>query len=129
MSTRDLHDLPTVDLVKEIARRSEALVKAQLQLAKTELRADLVAEKKMIGGLGASGVAALTGLNLLLVSVVFALSSRMPGWLAALIVAGFMLLVAAIAGAFGWHERVQRPLARTRHAIEEEVKWTKEKMA
>jgi hypothetical protein len=129
MNANDLHHLSTVDLVKEIARRSEDLVKAQLALAKNELRADLAAEKKMIGGLGGASVAALTALNLLLVSVVFALSSRMAGWLAALIVAGFMLLVAAVAGAFGWHERVPRPLARTRHAIEEDVRWTKEKMA
>ena len=122
-------DLSTPDLVKEIAHQVQRLVTAQLTLAKAELRADLTREKKMASHLGVAAVALLATVNLLLVAGVFALASVLPAWAAALCAAGATLLVAAILGSIGWKSRVRRPLARTRDALDQDVKWTKEKMA
>jgi hypothetical protein len=123
------HDLSTVDLLKEIAVQSQNLVKAQVALAKAELRADLAAEKKMAGSLGVAAVAALTGINMLLVAAILALATRIPGWLAALIVSGIVLLGGGLAAGLGWQKRVRRPLSTSRDEVREDVKWTKEKLA
>lgn len=121
--------LPTGDLIKQIASEVRLLAKTQIDLAKVELRADLKRELAMITGLGVAVVAALIAVNLLLVTAVLALSLIVPGWVAGLIVSGFVLLVAVTAGVIGWSKRVRTPLERTRRELKEDVHWTKERMA
>lgn len=121
--------MSTIELVKEISAQGEQLIKAQLALAKAELRSNVVNEAKMAAGLGVSALAALIVVTLLLVTVVLALATVMPGWAAGLVVSGAMLAVAAVAGAVGWSKRVKNPLSRTRHELKEDVKWTKERVA
>jgi len=121
--------LSTIELIKAITNDVERLVKAQLALAKAEVKADLASEGKMVAGLGVAAVAGLLALNLLFVTAILALATVLPAWVAGLVVSGAVLLVAAIAGIIGWGKRVRHPLARTRHEIQEDVKWTKERMA
>ena len=121
--------LSTIELMKAITSDVERLVKAQIALAKAEVRADLASEGKMVAGLGVAAVAGLLAVNLLFVTAILALASVMPAWGAGLIVSGAVLLVAAMAGVIGWGKRVRHPLARTRHELQEDVKWTKERMA
>ena len=104
------------------------LAKKQFELATTELRADLQSEATAAGGLGIAALAALAGLNLLLVTGVLGLSQLMPGWLAGLVVSGAVLLVAAVLGLVSWRRRVQKPLARTRATLEEDVRFAKERL-
>lgn len=122
-------ELSTAELVKETAHQLRELVGTQIELAKTELRADLAGEKKMIAGLGTAALAALTGVNMLLVTAILAMGTRMPGWVAGLLVSAFVLLVAGVAAAIGWKKRVHKPMARLRHALREDVRWTREKLA
>jgi O-antigen/teichoic acid export membrane protein len=75
-----------------------------------------------------AAVAALLMLNLLLVAAVFALLPYVAGWLAALAMAGVMLLVALVAGAIGWRHHVTRPLDRTRRTLTEDLRWAKEEL-
>jgi len=117
------------ELVKTVVGQVGELVKTQIALATTEAKADLRAELGAATGLGVAAVAGLAALNLLLVAAVFALALVMPGWAAALVVFGAVALVAVVAGVTGWGKRVKNPLARTRHALEEDVQWTKEKIA
>jgi hypothetical protein len=121
--------LSTPALLKEITHQAQRLVTAQIDLAKAELRADLSREESMVAGLGVAAAAGLMTVNLLLVTAVFALSSVLPGWAAGLCVSGAVLLVAVIAGVVGWGKRVRRPLARTRHELDQDVKFAKERMA
>jgi len=44
-------------------------------------------------------------------------------------VSGVAGLAAVIAGLLGWRKRVQKPMAKTRRELKEDVKWTKERMA
>ena len=126
---RALEGLSAGELVKEITGQIGLLAKKQIELATSELRADVAAELAMVGGLGIAAISAILGLAVLLVAGVFALSLVMPGWQAGLIVGGGMLLIAGIAAAVGWSKRARSPLRRTRRTMKENVQWTKEKMA
>jgi uncharacterized membrane protein YqjE len=121
--------MSTPALIKEIGHQVTLLAKTELELAKTELRANLKAEVAAATGLGIAGVAALVATNLLLVTGVLALAQLMPAWAAGLIVSGAVLVVAAGAAAMGWSRRVRRPLEETRRELKEDVQWTKERVA
>ena len=111
--------LSTPELVKELAAHLGTLVRKQIELAKAELRADLRAEILTARTLGIAALAALIAVNLLLVTAALVLSLMMPAWLAGLIVTGFALAVAAVTAGIGW----------SRHALEEDVRLTKERLA
>lgn len=118
----------TGELVGQLATQTAALVEKQVALAKAEVRADLKNEIKAAEGLGVAGICALAALNMLLVSVAFALSEAVGGWTAALIVAGAMLAIGAIAGAIGWGKRVKKPFEKTQRTLKEDAQWAKERM-
>jgi hypothetical protein len=67
-------------------------------------------------------------LNLLLVAIVLALAETMGGLTAALIVAGVVLAIGAVAAVMGWSKRVRRPLDRTQRTLQEDAQWAKERM-
>jgi hypothetical protein len=121
--------LSTAELIKEITREVGVLVRKQIELAKAELREDVRAEAVAAGGLGVGAIAALLALNMIFVTIALALARVMPGWAAGLIVTGFLLGIAAIAALVGWSKRVRTPLERTRRSLQEDIKWTKERLA
>jgi uncharacterized membrane protein YqjE len=118
----------TGELVGKLAAETTELVKKQLELAKAEIRADLKSEIKVAEGLGLAGICAMATLNLLLVAIVLALGEAVGGWAAALIVAGVMLSIGAVAAVVGWGKRVKRPLDRTQKTLKEDARWAKERM-
>jgi Putative Actinobacterial Holin-X, holin superfamily III len=120
--------LPSTQLVAETAREAVALLKAQVELAKTELKEDLRSEAAAAKGLSVALLAAICVVNLLLVTGAVALAQVLPLWAALLIVAGTVLLIAGIAAALGW-KRIHAPLQRTRKTLEEDVRWVKERIA
>ncbi len=121
--------LATGTLMKEIASGVERLAKKQVELAKTELRADLKKEARVAGGLGVAALAALITVNLLLVTAALALSLVMPAWGAGLVVSGFTLLVAAVVGLVSWSGRVRQPMSRTRRTLKDDVTRVREQLA
>lgn len=116
-------------LVGDITTKVTQLAKKEIELAKTELKADLKQEVAMAAGLGIAGVCALITVNLLCVAAVLGLATVMPGWGAAFVVAGIVLAIGTIAGFVGWAKRVKEPLQATRRSIKEDVQWTREKIA
>lgn len=88
-----LADIPT--LVTDLVQR-------EIELVKTEL----VAKLKALGigaGLLVGAVIVLLGmLGVLLTAAILALSQIMPGWLAALLVAAVLFILAVILGAIGY---------------------------
>ena len=121
--------LSTRELLADITSKVSLLVKKEVELATTEVKADLGKELSMVKALAAAVVAGLLGLNMLLVAAVFALALKMPGWVAALMIGGVVLLVAAILASIGWSRRVTSPLAMTRKTLKEDVQWAKERVA
>jgi uncharacterized membrane protein YqjE len=122
-------DLSTAALVKEIGAEVSHLAQKQLELAMTEVKADLKREAGAAAGLSIATIFGLVALNLLFVSAALALASWMPAWAAGLIVAGLTLVIALAIGLTAWNGRVVDPLARTRRSIKEDVRWSKEKLA
>lgn len=125
----DEKDLSTVELVKEITHQVSDLAKKQIELAKSELRADVRTELATIGGLAGAAAAGLITLTLLFVTLIFALTRKLPGWEAGLIVSGFTLGIALIAGLVAWGHRVRSPLSRSRHALQQDITFTKQRLA
>jgi uncharacterized membrane protein YqjE len=121
-------DLPTRDLLRGIVSDAGELIRAEIQLAKAELRANLHASVTMAKGMVAAAVLALIGVTLLLVTVIFALANVLPGWAAALIVSGVVLAAAGISFGVAWAKRIRQPLARTRDQLKEDVRWAKERL-
>jgi uncharacterized membrane protein YqjE len=121
-------NLSTPRLLGEAAREAVALVKSEIELAKAELKQDLKSELAGVKGLSVAAILALFMVNVLLVAGVFGLATLMPGWLAALIVAGLVGLAGGIAGAVGW-KHVRMPFSRTRKSLEEDARMIKERVA
>lgn len=125
---RQARDLSTVELVKEITAEVGRLAQKQIELARTELKADLKAEATTVGGLGLAALAGLATVNLLLVTLVLALAQSMPGWAAGLLVSALTLVFAGIVALVAWNKRVRKPLQRTRRTVKEDVQFTKERL-
>jgi hypothetical protein len=117
------------ELIAEITAVVARLARAELELAKAEMRADLQAELTMVKALALAALAGLLGVNLLLVAGVLALATSIPGWLAALVVGGALLVTGAVAGYVGWRRMVTSPLALTRQTLREDLRWVKERLA
>ncbi|HEY7434027.1 MAG TPA: phage holin family protein [Methylomirabilota bacterium] len=116
-------------LVGQIGSQLLQLAQAEVELARAELASDMRSGRRTLVRLGVAAVAALAGLNLFLVAGVLALATLMPGWLAALIVGGVVVGVAAAAGYMGWKHRLRSPLALTRKSLKEDWEWLKERVA
>ena len=118
-----LSGLSTLQLVKEIALQSGLLVKKQVELAKTELRADVRTEAKVAGGLGVAAICGIVAITLLLVTAAFA------AWGAGLIVTGFVAAVAAVVAGVSWKRRVRQPMEASRYELKRGLHFTKERFA
>jgi hypothetical protein len=124
-----LATLPTGAVLQQLMNRSAALVRKEVQLARAEVLEEKRREVQAVKGMGAAGICALMGANLLLVAGVFGLAEVLPGWASALIVAGAVLLVGAIVGLVGWGKRVRTPLERTQKTLKEDMRWAHERLA
>ena len=91
-----VHDDPTLGaLVHDLTQEIPELIRSELRLAQAE-----VTEKGKRAGLGigmfsAAGLLAFFGLAALVTTAILALDLAMPAWLAALVVAVALLVVAA----------------------------------
>ena len=126
---RPASSLSLPELMGEIRDQVTLLVRKQLDLAKTELRADIKSEAVMAGGLGAAALFGIVTLTMLFVTAAFALALVMPAWAAGLVVSGFLLVLTGASALFGWSRRVRTPLKRTRETLKEDVQWTKQRLA
>ena len=96
-------DRKIADLLKDIRGDVQLLVNDQVALAKSELTP--AAKNAGIGGglFGAAGYFGINAATLLYVAAAFGLAALgLPYWAAFLIVAGVLLLLAAIAGLIGY---------------------------
>jgi ABC-type multidrug transport system fused ATPase/permease subunit len=125
----ETQSLSTRQLLTRLLETVSLLVTKEVELARAEIRADIKAELSMVALLIAAGVVAVFAVNMLLVSAVFALTVWIPGWLAALALAGVLLAVGAVLALVGWQRRVSTPMAVTRKIVKEEVQWAKERLA
>jgi hypothetical protein len=124
-----VHTLSTRELLRAITDQATLLVRKEVELATTEIKADLTSQVAMAKGLGIASLAVILGLNLLLVSAVIALAPYITPWLGALILGGALVLAGAVVGYASWTRRLSNPLALTRKTLREDVQWAKEQLA
>ncbi|HEU0206245.1 MAG TPA: phage holin family protein [Pseudolysinimonas sp.] len=91
-----------LSLVTDIPALIQELFHREVELLKAELFAKLKALGVGAGMLAGAGAVLLFMIGVLLTSAVLALSLVLPGWLAALIVAAFLLIVAGILALIGY---------------------------
>lgn len=115
------------ELIGEVSDDLSRLFRQEIELAKSEMKAEAGKAGKAAGMLGAAGVGGLMTLVLLSFALVFALGSAMPlGW-AALIVAVIWAVVSAILYATG-RQRMRQvdPMPRrTVETLKEDAQWLK----
>jgi hypothetical protein len=91
-----------IELVTSIPALVQQLVVREIELIKAEMLAKLKALGIGAGLVAAAALFVLAVLGVLLTAAILALSEVMPGWLAALLVAAVLLIVAAILGLIGY---------------------------
>src|SRR3954462_7777784 len=91
-----LRERPTGELVKDLSAQVSTLVRQELELAKVELTAKGKQAGIGAGMLGGAGLFALYGVGALVACAILALSTVVDGWLAALIVAAVLFVVAGV---------------------------------
>jgi hypothetical protein len=113
--------------VRGIAEDLRDLARSEVELAKASLREEL---RLLIGIAAAGAIVATTAfiaIVFLSLGAMFGLDHVVPLWLAALIVAGGLLLIAAIAGlmARSMARRLMVAPKRSANSIKEDVSWAK----
>ncbi|PYY36551.1 MULTISPECIES: phage holin family protein [unclassified Curtobacterium] len=100
--TRDRKSRSLFGLVKELPDLVKDLVKGEISL----LKAEMIGKAKVFGVAAGILIAALVivlyAIGVLLTAAVMGLATVMPAWLAALLLAVLMLIVAGILGLVGW---------------------------
>lgn len=91
-----------LSLVTDVPTLIQELFHREVELLKAEVIGKLKALGVGAGLLAGAAVVLLFMIGLLLTAAVFALSLVMPGWLAALIIAVFLLIVAGILALIGY---------------------------
>jgi hypothetical protein len=115
------------EIVSDIAQDLTSLMRQELQLAKTEAKTEVKKAGTGAGLLGAAGLAAHLLLLFLSAAVMFALGRVMDLDWAALIVAAFWAVVAAVLAVAGRARlrQVDPRLETTTQTLKEDVRWAK----
>lgn len=88
-------------LVADATQDVSSIIRNEIQLAKSEITADVSKIGKGVGMFAGAGVFAFLALIILLIAAGLGLAEFMPGWLAFLIVAVVLLVVAGILALVG----------------------------
>ena len=116
------------DLLQDIIRNVQEIVRSEVRLAKTEIREEAAKTKASLVLLGAGALTGFFAILFLLLMIASALALVMPNWAAALVV-GAALAVAAgvmLTGGVKSFQRIHPTPERTVETIEENIEWAKQ---
>ena len=95
---------PLGALVHRLTEQVPQLIRSELRLAQAELTEKGKKAGIGLGAFGAAGLIALYGLGALIAGLILLLALVLPAWASALIVAGVLFVIAAIAAVVGRRE-------------------------
>ncbi|WP_166133543.1 phage holin family protein [Nocardioides ochotonae] len=95
---------PLGALVHRLTEQVPQLIRSELRLAQAELAEKGKKAGLGLGAFGAAGLIALYGLGALIAGFILLLALVLPAWASALIVAGVLFVIAAIAAVIGRRE-------------------------
>jgi hypothetical protein len=94
-------DSSTSELVKQMSEQVTRLVRDELRLAQLEMTSKGKRAGLGVGAFGGGGILALYGIGCLLAAAIIGLATVLGAWVAALIIAAAVLIIAAGAAWFG----------------------------
>jgi uncharacterized membrane protein YqjE len=118
-------DRPIAQVLSDIAGNVQHIVRAEMRLAKAELRQDVALVKRGALFIAVGAVTGILGLTFLCLAAVYALASTMPAWAAALIVAIVVSIIAAFFLLTARRQISGLGLPRTSATVQENVQWVK----
>lgn len=124
----DLRDRPLGDLLGELGREGQALVRDELRMARAELREELDKVKAAGVRFGAGGAVAYAALLLLGATLILIGARFLPAWLSALIVTAIYAAVGAGLVAAGRSDLKEARPARAAEHLEEDGRWLRDMM-
>jgi hypothetical protein len=115
------------ELFREAIDETRELARLEVELAKEELLVELHQAKAGAITIGVGAGAALSGVTLCFVAI--AMAFRME-WLAALVIGGILLVLAALLALAGYKALPRRPfLGETKERVQTDLKQLKERVA
>lgn len=119
----------TGDLIGRASEQLSDLVRSEMQLARAELKETVKHAGVGAGLFGAAGIVALYGGGVLIACAILALALVLDAWLAALIVAVVLFVVAGIAALVGKKqvEQAAPPLQHSVESMKQDVQTVKER--
>lgn len=123
-----MEDLSTPQLMSRLSQETSELVSAEVRLAKAELQESIRHAGLGAGLFGTAGVLTAYALAALVASAILAVALVWPAWLAALAVAGGLLVVVAVAAVVGRRQVRQAPppLRESASSVHEDLQTVKE---
>ena len=113
------------EVVGDIAGNVKQIVRAEVRLAKAELREDVAALKSGVMVMSIGAITGALAVGCALLSAIYALTTVVAPWAAAAIVAGGAGLVALLFVMTGLKRMQTIGLSRTAATIQESVQWAK----
>ena len=126
--TNDLRERPTSELLRQLSDQTTSLVRQEIELAKLEFREKGKKAGMGAGMFGAAGVVGLYAVGALTATIIIALATFLPGWVAALIVTVIYAAIAGILALRGRSEVKEATPPMPQQAVEttkEDVRWVK----
>jgi uncharacterized membrane protein len=119
------------ELFADLTRDMSTLLRQEMQLAKTEMTQKVASLGRNIAFLAVAATLAMLALQVLCATAIFALALVVTAWLAALIVAGVLVLLAIIFALVALHSFKKASIAprQTMETIREDVRWAKHQMS
>ena len=124
----DLRERPTAELLKQLSDQTTSLVRQEIELAKLEFREKGRRAGKGAGMFGAAGMLGLYAVGALTATIILALATFLPGWVAALIVTVIYAAIAGILALRGKSEVKEATPPMPQQTVEttkEDVRWVK----
>jgi uncharacterized membrane protein YqjE len=115
--------MPSVEVAKQVLTDAKELIALEVELAKGEVKEELLQAKHAAIAAGAAVCALLLCLAMALLALVLALGGAAQH---ALIIAGVLLLLAAGSGAYAYSAFPKRPLGKTRNRLQGDAEQLKE---
>lgn len=115
------------NVLSDIVGDLQHIVRAEVRLAKVEIREELGKAKSGAILLAIGGVAMALAVGFLLLAAVFALATIWPAWAAALTVAGGIAVIGGTLAALGASriKDVHLPPEKTVSSVKENIQWAK----
>lgn len=111
-------DRPVGELVQQLSEQTATLMRQELRLAQLEMQEKGKRAAIGAGLFGGAGLLALFGAGALIAGLILLLATALEAWIAALIVAGGLFVLAAVASLFGKKEVEQATPPVPQEAIE-----------